>query len=156
MLEEKIAELKQEKRSRTPTKIELDLSYVIEDREFASELDKLNFFREIENIETLEELSKIEEEFQGENPASNRENLFLLLRGRIVFSEFHVAKLSKNGAYFVFDFPKNTRSEHIKHFLDVFDPEKNMILVSLEKIRIAKNHFRDTRDFLKKMLGKYR
>ena len=62
MLEEKIEELKNKKKKRKPLKIELDISYVIPDEYFLSELDKLNFFREIENIETVEELDEIQEE----------------------------------------------------------------------------------------------
>lgn len=63
MLEEKIAEIKEEKNKKKPVKIELELSYALDDTLFLSETDKLNFFREIENIETVEELDEIEEEF---------------------------------------------------------------------------------------------
>lgn len=62
LLEERIAELKDEKKKRILTKIELDLSYVLPEKYFLSESDKLNFFREIENIESLEELETLEEE----------------------------------------------------------------------------------------------
>lgn len=62
MLEEKIAEIKDEKQKKKPVKIELELSYALDDSLFLSESDKLNFFREIENIETLEELDAMEEE----------------------------------------------------------------------------------------------
>ena len=62
MLEEKVSELKNARKTRIWTKIELELSYVIPDEYFASEADKLSFYREIENIETLEELEEIEGE----------------------------------------------------------------------------------------------
>jgi transcription-repair coupling factor (superfamily II helicase) len=62
MLEEKVEELKNARKTRIWTKIELELSYVISDEYFASEADKLSFYREIENIETLEELEEIEGE----------------------------------------------------------------------------------------------
>ena len=67
MLEEKITELKEAKKARVWTKIELELSYLIEDSFFASEADKLSFYREIENIETLEELDEIEEGLRIKN-----------------------------------------------------------------------------------------
>lgn len=62
MLEEKVEELKNARKTRKWTKIELELSYVIGDEYFNSEADKLSFYREIENIETLEELEEIEGE----------------------------------------------------------------------------------------------
>lgn len=64
MLEEKIEELKDERKKRAWTKIELDISYMIPDEYFLSETDKLNFYREIENIETMEELEEIEKEME--------------------------------------------------------------------------------------------
>jgi transcription-repair coupling factor (superfamily II helicase) len=65
MLEEKVEELKNARKTREWTKIELELSCVIGDEYFASEEDKLSFYREIENIETLEELEEIESEMIG-------------------------------------------------------------------------------------------
>ncbi len=69
MLEEKIEELKDEKKKRVWTKIELDISYTIPDEYFLSESDKLSFYREIENIETLDELEEIEKELRVKNDA---------------------------------------------------------------------------------------
>ena len=63
MLEERIEEMKNERKTRKWTKIELEISYVIPDASFQSEQDKLSFYREIENIETLEELEEVEAEF---------------------------------------------------------------------------------------------
>lgn len=60
MLEEKIEYLKNAKKSRIWTKIELDIEILIDDTYFQSESDKLSFYREIENIETLEELDEVE------------------------------------------------------------------------------------------------
>lgn len=85
MLEEKIAELKDEKQKKNFTKIELDLSYILPDEFFASELDKLNFFREVENIENLNDLDSVEQEFSYNKNDENIANLFLLLRARIIF-----------------------------------------------------------------------
>lgn len=56
MLEEKIESIRNNRKKRSQIKIELDLSYGIEDELFANEMDKLSFFREIESIETIEEL----------------------------------------------------------------------------------------------------
>lgn len=64
MLEEKIESIKNEKKSKKPVKIELDIDVNLEEGMFLSETDKLNFFREIENIESIEELDDIENEMQ--------------------------------------------------------------------------------------------
>lgn len=106
MLEEKIAEMKDEKQKKIFTKIELDLSYILPDEFFSSELDKLNFFREVENIENLDDLDMVEREFSYDKNDENIANLFLLLRARIVFGEFGVEKISKNLNFYVFDFKK--------------------------------------------------
>lgn len=62
LLEEKVEELKNARKTKKWTKIELEISYIIPDSYFASEWDKLHFYREIENIESLEELEEIESE----------------------------------------------------------------------------------------------
>lgn len=150
MLEEKIAELKNEKIQKVHTKIELDLSYLVDDDFFASELDKLNFYREIENIETLEELETVENEFLTEN--QNVKNLFLLLKAKIVFGEYNVEKISKLWNFYNFDFKKWNSIENLKKFLDIFDKEKNMIVVTPEKLRIDVKIFGNSENFLKKIL----
>ena len=93
MLEEKISELKEEKSKKIFTKIELDLSYMVAEENFISELDKLNFYREVENIETLEELEVLKNELGKTD--ENAENLFLLLQARIIFGNFGVEKIMK-------------------------------------------------------------
>ncbi len=157
MLEEKISELKQHKKQKIQTKVELDLSYVINDKNFLSELDKLNFFREIESIDSLDELNHIEDEMMhSENPDPHIENLILLIKARLIFWEYKALKLSKNGKYFVFDFAANTRSEVIKKFLDTFGKKIEIILVSFEKLRIERKQFKDTKDFLKKIISHHK
>ncbi len=97
MLEEKIEALKNTKQRRIPTKIELELSYVIDEGYFLSEQDKLQFYREIESIENLEELEEIEEQMLHKQnlaivpenkDAESINNLFLLLRARILLTEY--------------------------------------------------------------------
>ena len=106
MLEEKIAELKHEKQTKIFTKIELDLSYIIPNEFFISELDKLNFFREVENIDNISELEALENEFLQNERNEHIENLFLLLKARIIFGAFGIEKISKNGNFYVLDFKK--------------------------------------------------
>lgn len=153
MLEEKIEELKDEKKKRIWTKIEFDISYIIPDECFLSESDKLSFYREIENIETIEELDEIEKEFNGKNSSlvnqkDSISNLFLLLKTRIILSEYHVTKLSKVGMNYVFDFSEGLDVAKIKTFLERFDAKKRMVLVSLQKIRVETRNWKSIDRFL--------
>lgn len=158
MLEEKISALRNERATRTICRIELDLPFRIDDTYFLSELDKLNFYREIENIDTIEELEEIERDMhyraqkKSESHTYDAGNLFLLLRSRIILSEAGIERVSKNGQFYVLEFPRGTQANTVKSFLDAFDRDRRMILVSLEKIRIDARVFRDAADFLEKLL----
>ena len=151
LLEERIAELRDEKKKRILTKIELDISYILPEEYFLSEWDKLNFFREIENLETLEELEEIETQM---TPVLNWEgwwganNLFLLVRSRLILSEYHVIKLSKIGLNYVFDLSDTSTVTDTKRFLERFDTGNRMILLSARKIRIETKYWKDITDFL--------
>lgn len=157
LLEERIAELRDEKKRRVLTKIELDISYILPEEYFLSEADKLNFFREIENLETLEELEEMEIEVQSEKykvksgnntPDSSFSNLFLLIRTRLILSEYHVIKLSKIGMNYVFDLSDTSTVDDTKKFLERFDTEKRMVLLSTKKIRIEIKYWKRIEFFL--------
>lgn len=158
MLEEKIAEIKDEKQKKKPVKIELELSYALDDSLFLSESDKLNFFREIENIETLEELDAMEEEMLSRNNSSPSDdnsalkNLFLLLRARLTFAEYGIESLKKVGQNYIFDFYDGTKVEKVRAFLDRFDAKNRMILLSVKKIRAEARYWKTVQEFLREMI----
>ena len=156
MLEEKIEELKDAKKKLLPSKIELDISYLLYDDMFLSEQDKLQFFRDIENIETLEELQDIETGFTLNLEESRKHvthNLFLLLKARIILSEYMVAKVSKIGMNYVFDFHETVSAEIVKKFLEHFDRKKRMVLLSLKKIRVETRYWKSPEEFLEEVTG---
>ena len=148
LLEERIAELREEKKKRLLTKIELDISYILPDEYFLSEADKLNFFREIESLETLEELDEMESEINNLAFA----NLFLLIRSRLILSDYGVMKLAKVGLNYVFDLDERTTVADAKRFLDRFDSGNNMILLSVKKIRIETKHWKTVEKFLEHII----
>ncbi len=156
LLEERIAELRDEQKKRTLTRIELDISYVLPESSFLSEADKLNFFREIENLETLEELEEMENEMTpvlGWTTWTGISNLFLLVRSRLIFSEYNVIKISKIGLNFVFDLSDSSGVADTKRFLEKFDTENRMILLSAKKIRIEVRYWKSIEDFLTGMIA---
>lgn len=152
MLEEKIAELQEQKSQQILTKIELPISFVIPDSYFLSELDKLNFFREAENIDTLDDLEAFEVAFRGGSDDTHIRRVFLLLRARLVFGRYRVEKISKNGNFYVFDFISGHSIKELKEFLDAYDQRQLMLVVSPERVRIETKYFDGATDFLQKLL----
>ena len=152
MLEEKIEEIKNERKTRLPVKIELELSYSLPEDLFLSETDKLNFFREIENIESREELDEIESTLKkGKDWESGISNLFLLLRGRLILREYGVIGVKKIGVSYVFDFLEGTSVEKIRAFLGRFDPKNRMILLSVKKIKVDTSYWKSAIEFLREL-----
>jgi transcription-repair coupling factor (superfamily II helicase) len=140
--------LREEKKKRILTKIELDISYILPDEYFLSEADKLGFFREIESLETLEELDDMEREIAN----TSFSNLFLLVRSRLILSEYGVMKLSKIGLNYVFDLDERTMVADAKRFLDRFDRGNQMILLSVKKIRIETRYWKTVEKFLENII----
>ena len=150
LLEEKIETLKSGKSKRENTKIELDLSYVLPDDFFDSDIDKLSFFREIEAIETLEDLDRIEETFLTNNSDNSPlSNLFLMMRASIILSQYGVEKLSKVGLNYHFDFHEGTTPHTLRAFLERFDKNTEMIIVNVRKIRVETKYWKSATEFLK-------
>jgi transcription-repair coupling factor (superfamily II helicase) len=149
LLEERIAELQEVRQKRIITKIELDISYTLPDELFLSEADKLNFFREIESLETIEELDTMEVEMQAD---SDLQNLFLIIRTRLILTEYGVTKLSRIGVNYVFDLSDHTTVADTKRFLDRFDTGNNMLLLSVRKIRVETRYWRTVEQFLESMV----
>jgi transcription-repair coupling factor (superfamily II helicase) len=148
LLEEKVDEIKNWKKKDERCKIELDLSYAIDDEFFDSELDKLSFFRDIDSIETLPDLEYAESTFRVESMPESMTNLFLSLRSSIILTGYSVKKVSKIGNNYHFDFHEGTRPDDLRRFIDRFDKGGDMIIVSITKIRIETGLWRGVREFL--------
>lgn len=143
MLEEKIEELRGNVTiSRSDCKIELDLSYFIPDDFFDSEQDKLRFFRNIESIDTQDDLEYAYKSFEDANTSlpESFENLFLLLKVRIVFKKFKIISLKKIGSSYVFEFDPGANVPLIRKFLD-FDTTGDFVLVTVHKIKVDQKAF---------------
>ncbi len=148
LLEEKIQTLKNGRKKEVQCKVELELSYIIGDDEFDSEMDKLSFFRDIESIETLEDLDIAESTFTTKDIADSMSNLFLMMRASIILKVYGVSRVSKIGTAYHFDFQDTTTPRELREFLERFDPKNDMIIVSVRKIKIEIRHWKDARGFL--------
>ena len=154
LLEEKIEELKTWiKHNSINCSIELGISYFIEESFFASEADKIHFFRNLESIETLEDLDFAYNTFISsiDSIPEELDNLFAILKARITLSEYWVISLKKVLNNYVFEFDKNTWVEKIREFLNM-DPGWNFVLVTVHKIKVDISHYDWDKDFLKSLV----
>lgn len=154
LLENKIEELKTWTVSKNINcQIELNISYYIEDSFFNSESDKMHFFRNIESIETIEDLDYTYKTFieSIDRIPEELNNLFLILKIRITLSKYDCQSLKKIWQSYVFDFDKNLRIEKIKNFLDIFDKNDNFVLITPHRIKVETINYKNDLDFLKKL-----
>lgn len=154
LLEEKIEELRSGvTMAKNDCKIELDISYFIDSDFFDSELDKIRFFRNIESVETLEDLDYTHRTFEEANEMlpESFENLFLLLRARVIFRKFGVVSLKKIGSSYVFELDPATEVPMVRKFLEL-DATGDFVLVSVHKIKVNVKVFRGDKDFLERLL----
>ncbi|EKE29143.1 MAG: Transcription-repair coupling factor [uncultured bacterium (gcode 4)] len=155
LLEDKVEELKTwEKRVNLNCQIELNISYYISEDFFSSEADKLHFFRNIESIETLEDLDFAYKTFIEWNDKLPQEfeNLFILLKTRIILSPYWVNSLKKVWQSYIFEFDKNTSVEKIREFLDTFDRWRDFALITVHKMKVETKMFKNDLEFLKDIL----
>lgn len=152
MLEDKIEELSSGKKpSPIDCKIELEVSYYIEDGFFDSDMDKLAFFRSVEQIDTLEDLAFAKESFSTEDrPASEAfENVFLALRAKILLAKYGVSSVKRVMKDYKIEFHPTAEIAHIREFLDVYDPRQDAVLETAHRIRFAGHRFGRDVDFLR-------
>jgi transcription-repair coupling factor (superfamily II helicase) len=82
----KILETENRNIKKIDTSIDLNISAFINDEYFSSDLDKINFYREIESISNIEDLDNLIEDFKLINKDFSKEitNLFKILRLKII------------------------------------------------------------------------
>ena len=68
-----------------------------------------------------------------------------------MLSQYHVAKVSKVGQNYHFDFHQGTPPQTLRAFLERFDAKHDMILLSVTKIKSEVKNWKDSRDFLKQI-----
>jgi transcription-repair coupling factor len=153
LLETKMEELQTGKKSGTPeVSIELDIGFVIPESFFTSDIDKIQFYRNLEWIEEFEELMGVKKSFfaiHGES--EDLEKLFLILEARFLLFPYKIRTVKKVLKDYVFDFI-GAVPQDIRNFLSL-DPEENITVQSIERVRVAKNIFTSDFDFLKKIVS---
>ena len=154
ILEEKVAELKGAPIKRgSDVRIELDIPYTIPDTYFTSEIDKLHFFRSLESVRTEKELDAARLGFLEERDELTKEteNLFSLVRARLLLSPYMVENVRKSGRHYFFEFRTGVTLEILKKFLSS-DSRGEYIFVGNGKIRTETEGYKNDVDFLEKII----
>ena len=125
------------------TLIDLPINTYISEEYFMTESDKLNFYREIESLESLEELKTLKRDFIGDEETKENKALyqfFTITELSLLASDFHISRIRKVGVYYTLDFHADTQLENLKHILQ-YDTKMYLQVVNSEKMRAEVKHF---------------
>lgn len=107
LLEQKIQQLQKNPPKRLQDcKIDLDISYYIAQDFFHNEMDKIHFFRDLETIESQEDLQHAYQDLLEEHGKLPSEitHLFFLLSAKLLFQEYGIIQIKKINRQYVFEF----------------------------------------------------
>ena len=157
-------------RSRINTKIDLNISIFIDNSFFSSELDKINFYREIESLNSIEDLESIISDFRetalsetSPHPSpKEREknsfpkwtnNFFDLLRLKILANKHNIRNIKRAWLNYQIDFVDigDKGLEKLKQFLEL-DKEVKFRVISLTRIRSETKKFTNDESFVQYLL----
>ncbi len=156
LLEKKIYELKNQKNNIKiiDTIVDLNIECFINDNYFNSETDKINFYKEIESIESEQDLDLLVEDFKNINSKIEQEeqNLFDIVRLRIKSSKYKITSIKKVGINYQIDFDENIKVEELKNFLEL-DKEVLFAVININKIRTSIKNFENDKKLLQYLLN---
>lgn len=162
MLEEKIQELQNEQKSdskniqKNKIKASMDLMITagIPDNYFLNETDKLNFYREIELIEDIDDLEYLKDSFlknSFQDIPEETQSFFLLLEVQIWASIYKVSCIKRSGINYQIDFDTSSTLDDIKKFLSL-DQDILFHVVDATRIRCNTKGFANDKLFIKYLL----
>ncbi len=160
LLEAKINELKAEPGTAAAPplpSIDLNIPAYVPDEFFASDREKLAFFRNIESLETEEDLTGAREHIGRSHDVlpDTVENLFRVLELRIWLRSIGVSRLARAAESYVAEWhPDHASVERLREFLE-HDIDGRAVVVSGTKIRFPARNFKGDLDFVRYiMVGK--
>ncbi len=162
MLEDKIEELKISRNiiseeevslKRVDTIIDLNIEAYISDNYFSSELDKLNFYREIESIRDLNDLENLIDDFKDVSWDFDKatKNLFDIIRLKLQANKFKIKSIKKLWINYQIDFFSEINLDDIKKFLSL-DTKLNFSYVDTTKLRSNIKNFANEENLLEYLL----
>jgi len=162
MLEDKIEEIKINRQiisedevslKRIDTIIDLNIEAYISDNYFSSELDKINFYREIESIRDIKDLDNLINDFKeiSWEFEKSTKNLFDIIRLKILSNKYKIKSIKKLGINYQIDFDENINLDELKKFL-LFDTKLNFNYVTPSRIRSPIKNFENEQSLLEYLL----
>lgn len=157
MLEDKIEELKkwpiQREKESENFSLDLSISAFIPDSYFNGEIDKINFYREIESIYDSDDLKALREDFEMINPdfPPETKNLFDILKLKIKAKKYKIEKIRSLWGNYEIQFSSKISLDDLKNFLKL-DKEVLFHIVNIDKIRASKKNFKDDESFVSYLL----
>jgi transcription-repair coupling factor (superfamily II helicase) len=161
LIEEKILELKNNDKkwqeNKIETKIDLNINIFIEDEFFNSELDKINFYREIEYIKDFDDLENLKKEINKKSIWL--ENLLKLIELKLFAKKYFIKEIKKVWINYIINFydfkDKNKDLEKIKNFLEL-DKEVKFVIKDLNSLKTSTKNFANNEIFLNYMLDLFK
>ena len=170
MLENKVEELKEKKNSeininnnsresklekthRINTTVDLNIWAYIDDSYFSSELDKINFYREIESLNNLRDLENIISDFKEINRelSDSTKIFFSLLKLKLKAHSFKIDSIKRVWINYQIDFNKKINLDELKEFLKL-DKDVKFKVIWVTRLRSSTNNFENEESFLQYML----
>ncbi len=148
-----VTKTKNKNNIRNNTSIELNLWAYIDNSYFASELDKINFYREIESLNSLEDLENIISDFKDINrniPVATN-NFFNLLKLKLKASNYKIKSIKRVWINYQIDFVDNFKWDELKEFLKL-DKEIKFKVINIQRLRTTTKNFANEEKFLQYML----
>jgi len=162
MLEDKIEQLKrtgpnevqqlENTSAKIQTSIELQIWAYIDEQFFDWELDKINFYRELESLDTLEDLDEIIKDFMiiNQDIPIETQNFFSLMKIKLKAPEYKIISIKRAGINYQIDFDSSADIPDIKKFLQL-DSQVKFWVVSGFRLRSSSKNFQNEEWFLKYM-----
>ena len=149
LLEDEIAKIKSDpdayniESREHQTMVELNINTHIWEEYFMTEADKLNFYREVETLSSVEELQEFTKDFiwDGEQKKDTALTQFFRVKEvSLLWKKYNIARIRKLWKHYTLDFHADTKLETLKEIL-VHDTEMYLQVVSSEKMRAEIKYF---------------
>ena len=138
------------------TKIDLPLNIWIPDTYFDSDLDKINFYREIESVNNISDLNALINDFKHEYNIEKipieMHTFFTLLKIKIKAQECNILSIKKSWAHYQVDFHNESTLDELKKFL-LMDTEVKFAVINQKRLKTPIKNFTNTEKFLEYMLN---
>jgi transcription-repair coupling factor (superfamily II helicase) len=138
------------------TKIDMQINIWIPDNYFDSDLDKINFYREIESINNIDDLNELINDFKEDNNVEKfpeeMQNFFNLLKVKLKSWEYLIENIKKVWINYQLDFHSSVNLDKLRRFLQL-DKEVKFSVINPQRLRAKVKDFKSSEFFLEYLLN---